>query len=83
MASWRPGRQMAAKTALEALLGGSWGGLGGSWGRLGAPLAPLGTLVGLPEGTPGAPRRLPGELREAILHSIFKVGAGRPKTHQF
>ena len=36
---WRPlgsswaaaGRQMAAKTALEVLLGGFWGGLGGSW----------------------------------------------------
>ena len=50
MASWRPlgtswaavGRQMAAKTALEALLGGSWGGLGGSWAALGASLGRLG-----------------------------------------
>ena len=34
------GRQMAAKTTLEALLGGSWGGLGSfgaSLGRLGDP----------------------------------------------
>ena len=87
IASWSPpggslgpGRpQVPAKAALDR----SWGALGGSWGRLGAPLAPLGALLGLPEGTPAAPRRLPGELREAILRSIFEVGAGRPKNNHF
>ena len=79
-----PGRpQVPAKAALGPPLGGAWGALGGSWGRLGAPLAPLGALLGLPEGTPATPRRLPGELREAILRSIIKVGAGRPKNHHF
>ena len=55
MASWRPlgtswaaaGRQMAAKTALEAL--GSWGGLGGSWAALAGGF-----------GSPGGPGRLWG-----------------------
>ena len=50
MAPWRllgsswaaVGRQMAAKTALEALPGSSWGGLGGSWATLGASLGRLG-----------------------------------------
>ena len=91
IASWSPpggslgpGRpQVPAKAALGPPLGGFWGALGGSWGRLGAPLAPLGALLGLPAGTLAAPRRLPGELREAILRSIFKVGAGRPKKLSF
>ena len=64
MASWRPlgtswaavGRQMAAKTALEALLGGSWGGLGGSWAALGASLGRLGPA----RRSPGGPGRLRG-----------------------
>ena len=81
--NWVPpgGARLApVAAALRSHLGGP---LGGSWGRLGAPLAPLGTLLGLPEGTPGAPQRLPGELREAILRGIFKVGAGRPENHLF
>ena len=36
-------------------------------------MAPLGALLGLPGGTPGAPRRLAGELREVILEGILKV----------
>ena len=60
IASWRPpggswaavGRQMAAKTAPEPLLGGSWGGLGGSWAALGASFGRLGPA-----------RRFPGRLR--------------------
>ena len=52
--------QMAAKTALEALLGGSWGGLGGSWAALGASLGRLGPARMSPEG-PGRLRgRAPG-----------------------
>ena len=53
--SWAAvGRQMAAKTALEALLGSSWGGLGRSWclfanGRLG------------PARRAGRPREAPGK----------------------
>ena len=50
------GRQMAAKTALEALLGGSWGGLGGSWAALGASLGRLGPA----RRSPGGPGRLRG-----------------------
>ena len=42
------GRQMAAKTALEALLGGSWGGLGGSWARLFGPSWPCLEAPGRP-----------------------------------
>ena len=63
MASWRPlgtsWRQLgalAAKTALEALLGGSWGGLGGSWAALGASLGRLGPA----RRSPGGPGRLRG-----------------------
>ena len=69
MTSWRPlgsswgavGRQMAGKTAPEALLGGAWagrkrswaalGGFGGSWGALGGSLGHL-----------DPPRRSPGGL---------------------
>ena len=87
IASWSPpggslgpGRpQVPARAALGLPLGSFWGALGGSWGRLGAPLAPLGALLGLPEWTPAAPRRLPGELREAILCNIIKVGSGKAK----
>ncbi len=75
MTSWRPlgsswaavGRQMAAKTALEALLGGSWGGLGGSWAALGASLGRLGPARQSPEG-PGRLRgRAPGGIFRALL----------------
>ena len=70
MASWRPlgtswaavGRQMAAKTALEALLGGSWGGLGGSWASLGASL-----------GLQGGPRKAPGGSEEGLGQTILAV----------
>ena len=68
MASWRPlgtswaavGRQMAAKTALEALLG-SWGGLGGSWAALGASLDRLGPARRSPEGRGRLRGRAPGD----------------------
>ena len=72
---------MPAKAALGPPLGGFWGALGGSWGRLGAPLAPLGALLGLPGG-PGAPRRLAGELREAILGGIFKFLRSAPGAEE-
>ena len=78
MASWRllatswaaVGRQMAAQTALEALLGGSWDGVGGSWAILGASLA----FPGAPGGAPGGS----GEgLREAMFVPFWMVQ--RPK----
>ena len=61
---WGPlGRQLAAKTALEALLGGSWGALG----RL---LAPLWAVLALP----GGPREGSREgLREAFLALFWMV----------
>ena len=70
MARWRRlgsswaavGRQMAGKTALEALLGGSWGGLGGSWAALGTSLGRL----WLYQEVPWRPRDAPGK------------GSGRP-----
>ena len=91
MASWRPlgtswaavGRQMAAKTALEALLGGSWGGLGGSWVALGASLGRLGPA----RRSPGGPGRLRGRAPEAILVLFWMVQRQklkkRPKTLDF
>ena len=87
MASWRPwaavGRQMAAKTAPEALLGGSWGGLGGSWAALGASLGRLGPARRSPGGPGGS-----GEgLREAISVLFWMVQREklkkRPKTCYF
>ena len=72
MASWRllgiswaaVGRQnrgqMAAKTTLEALLGGSWGGLGGSRATLGASLGRLGPAKRSLE-APGGSREGPWE----------------------
>ena len=64
---------MAAKTALEAVLGSSWGGVGGSWASLGAS---LGTLPG------GGPQEAPGTsgegLREAFLVLLQMPKRQRP-----
>ena len=59
-------RQMAGQTVLEALLGGSWGGLGGSWAALGTSLGRLG------------PPELPGSLRGALGRQFGARWPGRP-----
>ena len=84
MASWRPlgtswaavGRQMAAKTALEALLGGSWGGLGGSWAALGASLGRLGPA----RRSPGGPGRLRGRAPGGHFGAFFDGPAQEAET---
>ena len=69
MTSWRPlgsswgalGRQMAGKTAPEALLGGAWAGRKRSWAALGAVLAALGALLGALWAILTGPREAPGK----------------------
>ena len=72
-ASWAAdGRQMAAKTALEALLGSSWGGLGGSWASLGASLIRLDLVRRAPGGSGEGPRdaRAPTEAEKATQNLL-------------
>ena len=60
-------RQMAGRTAPEALLGGSLGGLGGSWAALGASLGRLGPA----RRSPGGPGRLRGRAPGGHFGAFF------------
>ena len=66
VSSWTAvGRQMAAKTALEALLGSSWGDLGGTFRRLWEILGGLdGVLSGLAEALGACGAVLGAEIRQ-------------------